>query len=101
TVDGRWRCINVRERVAVRRAARREDRFARVPTVVIRREHRGMAQWEDGLGDCFIGLYRPGVLPSCVEPPPQHVALPFGTLQALGEHVAVVSALFEFGMEAP
>jgi hypothetical protein len=60
-----------------------------------------MAQWEDVLEDCFIGLYRPGALPSCVEPPPQHVALPFGTLQALGEHVAVVSALFEFGMEAP
>ena len=60
-----------------------------------------MAQWEDVLEDRFIGLHRARALPSCVEPPPQHVALPFRTLQALGENVAVATALFELGTEPP
>jgi len=66
---------------------------------VIRREHGGVPQREDVLEHGFIRLHRKGALPSYVEPPPQHVALPFRALEALVENIALPATLFEFGAE--
>jgi len=89
----------MRKRVTIRDAPRREGRFARVAPIVIRREHGRVPQREDVLEHGFIRLHRAGALPSCVEPPPQYVALPFRALEALGENITLPATLFEFGAE--
>jgi len=58
-----------------------------------------MAQRKDVLEHGFIRLRGTSALPSCVEPPPQHVALPFRALEALSQNVAVPATLFEFRAE--
>jgi hypothetical protein len=101
TVDVCWRCISIGERVPIRRATGHEGRFARLPPVVIRREHRRVAQREDVLEHGFVGLYRADALPPGIESPAQRVAVSFRALQALGENVALAAALFEFGTQPP
>ncbi len=98
---GRWRSVRVGKSITIRDAALREGGFARVPPIVIRREHGRVPEREDVFEHRFIRLHRAGALTSCVEPSPQHIALRFRTLQALGENVAVPAALFEFGAETP
>jgi hypothetical protein len=93
--------VSIRKRVTIRGAARGEGRFARVPPVVIRREHGRVPQGEDVLEHGLVRLRCAGALPPRVEPPPQYVAPRFGTLQALVKKVALAAAVFEFGTEAP
>jgi hypothetical protein len=68
---------------------------------VIRREHRRVAQGEDVFEHGVIGLHCAHALAPRLEAPPQLVALPFRTLQAFGEHVALTAALFKFNAKAP
>ena len=100
-VGAGWRCIRIGKRLAIRRAAGLEGCFTRLPSVVIRREHRCVAQGEDVFEHGFIGLHCAHALPPRLETPPQRVALRLRTLQTLGEDVALPAALFEFNAKAP
>jgi len=99
-VGAGWRC-SIGERLAIRRAAGLEGCVTRLTSVVIRREHRCVAQGEDLFEHGFIGLHCAHALPPRLETPPQRLALPFRTLQTLGEDVALPAALFEFNAKAP